>query len=84
MIPLQEQLPFGDAQEKLTTSPWSQRWRDGKHSWQHLRDGGFDARRYRVDVISEEAPAKRFVLAHHYSRSWPLICICQVLTLVKT
>lgn len=72
-LPVQETLPFEDLAEAQTASPWCQRWRAGKHSWRHVRDGGFDARNYRVDVIPEEEPAKTFVLAHHYSRSYPAV-----------
>ncbi|AYG77909.1 hypothetical protein DWB77_00016 [Streptomyces hundungensis] len=67
---VQDHLPFEDLPEVPTASLWCQRWNAGQHSWQHVRDGGFDARRYRVDVIPT-APAKAFVLAHHYSRSYP-------------
>jgi hypothetical protein len=56
--------------ETPTLSPWCQRWRERKHSWRHVRDGGFDARRYRVDILPEAA-AKSFVITHHYSRSYP-------------
>lgn len=72
-LPVQETLPFEDLAEAQTASPWCQRWRAGKHSWRHVRDGGFDARNYRVDVIREEEPAKTFVLAHHYSQSYPAV-----------
>lgn len=72
-LPVQETLPFEDLAEAQTASPWCQRWRAGKHSWRHVRDGGFDARNYRVDVIPEEEPAKTFVVAHHYSRSYPAV-----------
>ncbi|WP_406834828.1 hypothetical protein ACICHK_00190 [Streptomyces sp. AHU1] len=63
-------LPFEHTPEVPTVSPWCQRWREGRHSWRHLRDGGFDARRYRVDVVPESV-AKPFVLTHHYSHSYP-------------
>ncbi|MET8572982.1 hypothetical protein [Streptomyces sp. NPDC004783] len=72
-MPVQETLPFENLPEIPTTSPWCQRWRAGKHSWRHVRDGGFDARRYHVDVIPDEQPGKAFVLAHHYSRSYPAV-----------
>lgn len=72
-MPVQEPLPFENLAEMPTTSPWCQRWRAGKHSWRHVRDGGFDARRYDVDVIPDEEPGKAFVLAHHYSRSYPAV-----------
>ncbi|MFE9769775.1 hypothetical protein ACFYPC_35525 [Streptomyces sp. NPDC005808] len=68
---VQEALPFEDLAEIPTSTPWCQRWREGKHSWRHLRDGGFDARRYQVEVIPGEEPGKQFVLTHHYSRSYP-------------
>ncbi|MER7982437.1 hypothetical protein [Streptomyces sp. NPDC095817] len=68
---VQEVLPFEDLAEIPSVSPWCQRWREGQHSWRHVRDGGFDARRYRVDVIPEEEPDKQFVLTHHYSHSYP-------------
>jgi hypothetical protein len=47
-----------------------QRWRDGQHSWRHVSEGGFDHRRYVVEPI-DERPAKEFVVAQHYSRSYP-------------
>lgn len=56
--------------EVATASLWCQRWRRGQHSWRHVRDGGFDARRYRVEPI-EEATARSWVVANHYSRSYP-------------
>ncbi|MCF2435929.1 DUF6248 family natural product biosynthesis protein [Streptomyces thinghirensis] len=73
VMPVQEPLPFENLAEMPTTSPWCQRWRAGKHSWRHVRDRGFDARRYDVDVIPDEEPGKAFVLAHHYSRSYPAV-----------
>ncbi|MEU0949847.1 hypothetical protein ABZ379_45405 [Streptomyces canus] len=69
--PVQETLPFMDLPEVPTASPWCQRWRERTHSWAHVRDGGFDARRYSVDVITDEETAKGFVLTHHYSGSYP-------------
>ncbi|MEH0433927.1 hypothetical protein QBB34_48060 [Streptomyces stelliscabiei] len=73
--PVQETLPFEDLPEVPTASPWCQRWRERRHSWAHVRDGGFDARRYTVDVIPDEEPAKGFVLAHHYSGSFPSVTV---------
>ncbi|MDG4857075.1 hypothetical protein P8605_02690 [Streptomyces sp. T-3] len=69
----QETEPFEDLLEAPTVSPWCLRWRERAHSWRHVRDGGFDARRYTVDVIPDEEPAKSFVLAHHYSGSYPAV-----------
>ncbi|MEV6048697.1 hypothetical protein [Streptomyces xanthochromogenes] len=66
-------LPYEDLPEFPTASPWCQRWRTGQHSWRHVRDGGFDARLYQVDAIREDEPGKEFVLAHHYSRSYPAV-----------
>lgn len=54
----------------MSSEPWSQRWRDGRHSWTRTRDGGFDPVRYQVTPISEP-DARRFVERHHYSHSWP-------------
>ena len=51
-------------------SPFCQRWRDGAHSWRHRSEGGFDASQYEVADVSE-ADARRFVVAHHYARSYP-------------
>ncbi|MGW1870426.1 Mom family adenine methylcarbamoylation protein [Streptomyces mauvecolor] len=73
MAAVQERLPFEDLPEIPTASPWCQRWHAGQHSWQHVRDGGFDARHYQVDVIPDQAPGKAFVLTHHYSRSYPAV-----------
>ncbi|MGW5736270.1 MULTISPECIES: hypothetical protein [Streptomyces] len=46
MVPVQESLQFEDLPEVATASSWCQRWRKHQHSWRHVRDGGFDARRY--------------------------------------
>lgn len=48
-----------------------QRWRERRHSWRHLSEGGFDSRRYDVALIDQETPVKAFVERHHYSRSYP-------------
>ncbi|MEV5710116.1 hypothetical protein [Actinoallomurus sp. NPDC052274] len=61
-------LPFP---EVPTASPQCQRWRGGRHSWRHAEPGTrFDARRYEVHPI-EEAEAKAYVTAAHYSGSYP-------------
>lgn len=70
MTHVQETLPFEDLQEVPTASPWCQRWHGRRHSWRHVRDGGFDARNYTVDVIPQET-SRQFVLSHHYARSYP-------------
>lgn len=56
--------------EVMPSSEWCQRWRNGTHRWRHLREGGFDARRYEVAPVDEQA-AKSYVVRHHYSRSYP-------------
>jgi hypothetical protein len=56
--------------ELRVDGPWCQRWRDRRYSWRHRSDGGFDPDRYRVAPI-EEAAAKAFVTAHHYSGTYP-------------
>lgn len=47
-----------------------QRWQHGQHSWRHRSDGGFDRARYEVAPITVDV-AEPFVLAHHYSGSFP-------------
>lgn len=49
---------------------WCLRWADGRHSWRHRREGGFDESRYSVEPI-DEAVAKAYVLRHHYAHSYP-------------
>lgn len=51
-------------------SGYCQRWRDGRHSFRHRSEGGFDRTRYEVAAIPEPQ-ARAFVEAHHYSRSYP-------------
>ncbi len=48
----------------------SQRWRAGVHTWAPVSAGGFDAARYTVRAV-DHATARAFVVAHHYSRSYP-------------
>lgn len=47
-----------------------QRWRAHTHAWRHRTEGGFDRGRYRVAPIAE-TDAKRFVVGHHYSGTYP-------------
>lgn len=56
--------------EVATASLWCQRWRRGQHSWRHIHEGGFDARRYRVEPI-DDTTARAWVVANHYSASYP-------------
>lgn len=48
------------------SGPWCQRWRDGRHSWRHVREGGFDQGRYQVAAL-DELQAKAFCTQHHYA-----------------
>jgi hypothetical protein len=57
-------------QLSLFDPSFCQRWRGGQHTWRPVHEGGFDARRYRL-VAVPEAAARRFVVEHHYSRSFP-------------
>jgi hypothetical protein len=50
---------------------YCQRWRGHAQSWRHTSEGGFDARRFDVEAIADDTTARRFVEAHHYSRSYP-------------
>ena len=52
--------------EVATAAPWCQRGRTGRHSGRHVSEGGCDARRYRVEPISDAA-ARAWVVANHYS-----------------
>lgn len=47
-----------------------QRWTERRPSWRRTSEGGFDASRYAVVPIPEDA-ARGFVLAHHYSAAYP-------------
>ncbi|MBK3545946.1 hypothetical protein [Streptomyces sp. MBT60] len=47
-----------------------QRWQGRRHSFRHVSEGGFDARRYAVEAVPEKE-AKEFVVGHHYSGSFP-------------
>lgn len=51
---------------------WCQRSTEGRHSWRHTSEGGFDRRRYRVTRIKPKL-AKAFILRHHYLRSYPSV-----------
>lgn len=56
---------------QMTTSACpAQRWRLGRDYWRVDRDEGFRKQDYAVDLISDSV-AKRFVIDHHYSASYP-------------
>ncbi|WP_051367479.1 Mom family adenine methylcarbamoylation protein [Hamadaea tsunoensis] len=48
-----------------------QRWQSGTPTWRRPEDGGFTAARYHVVEI-DTPTARRFVITHHYSRSYPV------------
>ena len=56
--------------EVSPASQWCQRWNNRTHSWRHRHDGGFDADRYHIEPL-DEAAAKRYITAHHYSATYP-------------
>lgn len=70
MTTVQDGLPYDDLTEIPTASEWCQRWRGRRHSFRHISEGGFDARRYTVEALPEMA-AEEFVVGHHYSGSYP-------------
>jgi hypothetical protein len=59
-----------DLAEINPASDLCQRWQAGEHSWRHKSEGGFDASRYTVEPITEQA-AKSFVVREHYSGAYP-------------
>lgn len=58
-------------QEMISANDWCQRWAAQQHSWRHASEGGFDRRRYEVALIDNDNDAEAFVLAHHYSNTYP-------------
>ncbi len=52
------------------SSEFCQRWADGRHTWRHASQGGFDADLYDV-VPLDESVARAFVTRHHYSGTYP-------------
>ncbi|MGH9268533.1 MAG: hypothetical protein ACRD0D_10190 [Acidimicrobiales bacterium] len=61
---------FEPVPEASPASAWCQRWDARRHSWRHRSEGGFDPSRYRVEALDERR-AKAYVLANHYSASYP-------------
>jgi hypothetical protein len=52
-----------------------QRWVSPRqHSWRRTSEGGFNPRRYRVELIAA-ADAAGFVFAHHYAQSYPSVSL---------
>jgi hypothetical protein len=64
------------AHEPIVSNPTSpesehcQRWSDGKQSWRHTSDGGFNADLFEVIPVHESV-ARAFTTRHHYSGSYP-------------
>lgn len=48
-----------------------QRWKDRRHSWRHVSEGGFNWRDYEVHSLPGEKQIKAYVVRHHYAASWP-------------
>lgn len=69
--PAGPELPVhGEFAELSPESELCQRWRYRRHSWTSRSAGGFTAENYQVLAI-EERVAKPYVLAHHYSGTYP-------------
>jgi hypothetical protein len=47
-----------------------QRWTNGRHTWKHTSDGGFNPLRYDVSVVPD-ATARAYVIRNHYSHQHP-------------
>ncbi len=53
-------------------SAWCQRWRDRKEAWRLAHpDVRFTGAGYEVAPIRDDTTAERYVLAHHYSGTYP-------------
>lgn len=61
---------MADLLELNPASDNCQRWNNREHSWRHTSEGGFDPERYAVEPI-DRLTAQAFVLANHYSQSYP-------------
>lgn len=60
------------AESILTTAaPPCQRWKLGRNYWRVDRDEGFRKEHYTIDEVRDSV-AKRFVVEHHYSGSYPI------------
>ncbi|SDT74175.1 Mom family adenine methylcarbamoylation protein [Actinoplanes derwentensis] len=49
---------------------WCQRWDQHEDCWRHVDDETFQPHRYQVVPLAHDT-ARKFTLAHHYSRAWP-------------
>ncbi|MFE6966835.1 hypothetical protein ACFVAJ_17125 [Agromyces sp. NPDC057679] len=56
-----------------------QRWTDGKHSFKHPSEGGFDQHRFAAAPLHETI-ARAYTVQHHYSGSFPAAKLCYGLT----
>jgi len=56
-------------------APSTQRWRERRDSFRR-RGEAFDPSAYGVELIERHAPARDFVVRHHYSSSWPSVSVC--------
>lgn len=55
--------------EVSPASDWCERWRDGRPSWRHRSDGGFDHKDYEVGPV-DDPTAKAYVERHHYTGAY--------------
>lgn len=53
----------------------TQRWRERRDSFR-IRGEAFDPAAYGVEPLERHAPARDFVVRHHYSASWPSVSVC--------
>lgn len=56
--------------ELSPASDYTQRWNAGRHTFRHHADGRMNPAAYAVEPI-DEATAKHYVVANHYSSSYP-------------
>ena len=62
---------FRPPPEVSPASVWAQRWVQGRQRWRHAHhDGSFDPNAYTVEALPERA-ARAYVVANHYSGSYP-------------
>lgn len=51
-------------------SPITQRWKNRKHLWRPVDEGGFNHCKYDAIILENDTTARRFVEQHHYSGSY--------------
>jgi hypothetical protein len=76
--PARRRVHTGTSSPRLELQPasdWCQRWLNRRPTWQHPSAGGFDRRRYDVAELAETS-ARAFVVANHYSGTFPAASLC--------